>query len=411
MRTALTDHDKAILANVDMAIRQGRELNRWWQGNKSAVTRIPFMRQLHNPPEWNFGFLENAVTSAGSLPVAGVSQCQLYSSPEGPGAAVTKPDIEFVRRQAREFMMRHFMRLTSAKNPAVAEGEPALPKARPGAAAAKRHGWGYQQVLYKLAKNGRIGKFPEDQQTQIVDLRDIGPVYDWIVFQVRIFGFDITVDLSPGDGPKLQVSTEQPVYTVLTPEFVVENPKDGIRRAKDGVVASYGYGYSVVPDTTRQSIIAALPSSIDNTLETLRLDVHEDGRIWACMDFITPQPARILNLDPVSLGFRVADFFSFGAASRVLAPVKKTLTELVPSPDPVYAGISLLNAATANAASDYLSIDKRHLFMKLMALHYTDVYDMYNLSASHFRQIDDWTDKASLPEWARFGTFTPGEPS
>lgn len=395
MSTALTDNDKAILANVDTAIRQGRELNLWWQGNKSAVTRIPFMRQLHNPPEWNYGFLENAVTSAGSLPVAGVIQCQLYSSPGGPGAKITKPDLEFISSQAHEFMMRHFMRLTSADDPA----------------AASRSGWGYRQVYYKLAKDGKIRKFPENQQTKIVDLREIGPVYDWIVFQVRIFGFDISIDLSPGEGPKLQVNTEQPVYTVLTPDFVVQHPKSGIHPARDGIVATYGYGYSVVPDTTRQSIIAALPSAIDNTLETLRLDVHEDGRVWACMDFITPQPAKILNTDPVSLGFRVADFFSFGTASRVLAPLKKALTEIVPSPDPVYTGISLLNAATANAASDYLSIDKRHLFMKLMALHYTDVYDMYNLSASHFRQVDDWTDTASLPDWARFGTFTPGDES
>lgn len=411
MSTLLTDHDKALLANVDTAIRQGRELNLWWQGNKSAVSRFQFMRQLHNPPEWNYGFLDNAVTSAGSLPVAGVIQSQLYSTPEGPGGTVTRPDLEFVSAQAREFMMRHFMRLTSARNHAISGSEAALPKARQGAAAAARRGWGYRQLFYKLAKNGRIGKFPEDQQTQIVDLREVGPVYEWIVFQVRIFGFDISVDLSPGEGPKLQIITEQPVHTVLTPDFVVQDPMSGIRRARDGVVASYGYGYSVVPDTAQQGIIAALPSAIDNTLETLRLDVHEDGRVWACMDFITPQPARILNLDPVSLGFQVADFFSFGTASRVLAPVKKTLSELVPSPDPVYAGISLLNAATANAASDYFSIDKRHLFMKLMALHYTDVYDMYNLSASHFRQAGDWTDTASLPDWACFGTFNPGDES
>ena len=396
MSTALTNRDEAILANVDTAIRQGRELSLWWQGNKSAVTRIPFVRQLHNPPEWNYGFLENAVTSAGSLPVAGVIQSQLYSAPEGPGATIEKPDLEFISTQAREFMMRHFMRLTSARR---------------GNGAGSRSGWGYRQVYYKLAKDGKIRKFPEDQQTRIVDLREIGPVYDWIVFQVRIFGFDISIDLSPGAGPELRINTEQPVYTVLSPGFVVDRPKSGIHPAKNGIVATYGYGYSVVPDTTRQSIIAALPSAIDNTLETLRLDVHEDGRVWAGMDFITPQPARILNADPVSLGFRVADFFSFGTASRVLAPVKKALSEMVPSPDPVYAGISLLNAATANAASDYLSIDKRHLFMKLMALHYTDVYDMYNLSASHFRQVDDWTDTASLPDWARIGTFTPGDES
>lgn len=410
MSGILTDNDKAILANVETAIRQGQELSRWWEANRHAVARIPFVRQLHNPPEWNFGFLENAVTSAGSIPVAGVIQGQLYSVPDGPGES-KPPDLEFIASQAREFMMRHFMRLTSTINASIAKANPEVkahtPFSRCGSTAGTREGWGYRQIYYKLAKTGEIAKFPEDQQTSIVDLRDVGPVYDWIVFRVSIFGFDITVDPLGGSAPKIKIVTEQPVYTVLTPEFVVQDPPTGVSEPRDGVVASYGYGYSVVPDVTSQSLIAALPSAIDNTLETLRLDVHQDGRVWACMDFITPQPAKILNLDPVAMGFQAADFFSFGAASRFFGPVRGALERLEPQIDPVYAGINIANALTANLASDYLAIDKRHLFMKLMALHYIDVYNMYNLSASHFQQVDDWTDTGSLPEWARHGTFHP----
>jgi hypothetical protein len=40
-----------------------------------------------------------------------------------------------------------------------------------------------------------------------------------------------------------------------------------------------------------------------------------------------------------------------------------------------------------------------------MVLHFTDVYNMYNLSASHFRLVSDWTDEQSLPDWARDGTY------
>ena len=406
---ALTEDDLAILENVPSAILEGRDLSQWWSRARKTpelLGRFPVSRQFHTSWDVNFGFLHDAVLRQGVLPVAGVTQDQLFDYPKVP-AGMAGRDPKWVRDQVREFMMRHFMRLTYAAVPNLLPQGPEkqppralAPFSRCGRGGSLSHGWGYEQWYYQLAESGEIGKFPDGERYRIIDLREIGPKYSWVVFKVDIFHFDFTIPPVP-TGPQLNIPLPQPVYTVCTPDFVVheENPAPG-------VLGAYGYGYSVVPNPNYKTLFAAGPSKLTNTIETLSLWVLDTGEVRSHMNFITPQPPQILEFKPVEWSFQLADLFTFGAASTLLAPVKRILEGFEPEIDPVYTAVRLLNLLTLGVAADDYCVTKEQLFKLLMVLHFTDAFHMYNIAASHFRMVPDWTDAKSLPDWGRYGTFT-----
>lgn len=408
-----TEQDLAILENVGPAIFEGRQLRQWWERVRKtpgALGRFPVSRQRH-APDVNFGFLDDAVLPSGILPVAGVTQDQLFDFPKVPAGTAGR-DPRWIRDQAREFMLRYFMRQTYIAAPNMLPQGPqrqpprALqPFSRCGPGGSKSFGWGYEQWYYRLEESGEIGKFPDAERYRIIDLREIGRRYSWVVFKVNIFQFDFTIPPVP-TGVQLKIPLPQPVYAVCTPDFVVdeENPRPG-------VLGEYGYGYSVVPDPNYKTLFAAGPSKLTNTIETLHLRVLDSGEVRAHMDFVTPQPPQIVEFEPVEWSFRLADLFTFGTASVVLAPLKRLLEGFEPSIDPVYTSVRLLNLLTLGVASDDYCINKEQLFKLLMVLHFTDAFHMFDFTASHFRLVPDWTDEASLPEWAREGTYSGQVPS
>lgn len=406
--TEWTEQDEAILSGVDAAIVQGRDLLNWWDRQKGSPAnfpnRFPVGLQTHDP-DFNFGFIQDANLRRGVLPVAGVTQDQLYDFPKvPPGSMGNSP--EWTASQIQEYILQYFMRLSYAQSDALTPQTPVKQPPGPlerfslcGTKAPTKTGWGYEQWYYKLDSTGEVGKFPDSQRYQTVDLREIGTKYSWVVFKVTIYHFDFVIPLG-SNGPSLVIPVPQPVYAVMTPDFVINRPNPA-----PGVIGEYGYGYSVVPDPTYKTLFAAGPSEITNTIETLHFRVLDTGEVRAHMDFITPQPPAILNLKPVEWSFDIADRLTAGMASKVLGPLKKAMEGLEPQLDPVYMTVRLLNLATLGLASDEFCINREQLFKMLMILHFTDVFHMYNMSASHFRMVPDWKDTANLPTWATEGTY------
>jgi hypothetical protein len=394
----LTSADWAILGQVEPAILEGEELKLWWAQNRDtrvALNRFPVAIQIHRP-DTNYAFLLNANLRTGMLPVAGVIQDQLYDYPKAPKPMTQDP--QWVRSQVKAFVLNYFMRLTSAVAP------PSTVHGATGSSlTAQRYGWGYEQWYYKLRGSGLIGKFHDSRRYDIIALPEVGSRYDWVVFLVNIYHFDFVVNLAGTSGPKLVISMPQPVYTVMTPDYVInrENPEPG-------VLGEYGYGYSVVPNPNEKTIFAAGPSQITNTIETLHFRVLETGEVRAQMQFITPQPPKIINFNPVEWSFDLADRFTFGLASKLLGPLESELEGFAPNFDPIYAGIRLIDLMTLGVAADEYCISKNQMFKMLMALHFNDAFNMFNLSASHFMMVPDWTNPAKIPEWAKHGTYGPG---
>ena len=384
----LTPGDLVILANVESAIRNGRELKTWWEANRDTrvrMNRFPLARQVQDSDS-NYGFLLNANLSSGALRVAGVIQDQLFAWPKAPTGAKAVSGAHL-----RAFILRHFTRLACTHPRLRAGGEQS------------RTGWAYQQAYYKLEATGEIGRFPDAEQTQIVPLDEIGKKYSWVVFRVNIYHLNMPFDLmDTPHGPQINMSLLEPVYTVMTPDYLVDedNPEPG-------VVGRYGYGYSVVPNPTVSTLLAAAPSGLTHTIETLTFRLLDTGEIRAHMDFIMPQAPRIMNFDPVALSFAAADKLSFGAASKIGGPLKSLLEGFELQIDPVFFSIRLLNLMTAGLASDEFGVNRNRVLKTIMTSHFTDVYAMFNLAASHFAMVSDWTDTANLPEWAKVGANNP----
>ena len=410
----LTDDDRAILERVEEAITQGQDLKKWWadENTKERVrlNRLPVARQI-NRPGWNYGFLLNADLRLGRLAVAGVIQDQIFDCPKAPKAARDHDKWKkWKREQLRTFVMDHFMSLTSTRYPAPAERFPGTGarESKADQTANSTDGWVYEQCYYKLKATGETGKFSDEERFDLISLLEVGRKYAWVVFKPNIHHFDIEFPLAgTANGPRLVISSVQPVYAVMTPDFLVDDEEERLDEHEPGrtVLGQYGYGYSVVPDPTKKSVIAVVPSAISNTIETLTFRVLDNGEVRAHMDFITPQPSRIINFDLEEMGFELADRLSFGMASKVFAPLKKVLEGFDLQLDPVYAAGRLANLATLGFASDSFSVNKEQLLRDVMTLHFTDVSKMFNIAGSHFGMVPDWTGKTEdLPDWAKRGT-------
>ncbi len=179
--------DRTILTYVERTLADGMELARWWESKDRAgdyAERFDVVRE-YNPGDRSFGFFDTAVIAGSSLPVMGIVQEMFYDRQK-------MATGETIRAQLREFVLRYFMRVSHYPHPdAVPAGRRApasllqraiswLPEEE------ERHvGFGYQQLYYKLRESGRIGKFETAEQGAIVDLREIGLLYDWIVAQGR----------------------------------------------------------------------------------------------------------------------------------------------------------------------------------------------------------------------------------
>jgi hypothetical protein len=206
----LTAEDLAIISTVERSLRSGLELLAWFE--RAHATRgfddVFTLERSFNRPASSFGFFGHAdLTGRPDLPVMGNVQRMFYDAARVPSDVQARA-AEWIRRQIREFVLRYFMRISDFRAPETVAGgdrpRPRLPLLQglswcPDDSYEPR-GFGFTQLFYKT-RDGAIGKFREEEQTAIVDLRELGPTYDWIVVRVRIFDFDLRVRPFGEQGP------------------------------------------------------------------------------------------------------------------------------------------------------------------------------------------------------------------
>lgn len=408
--TALTEQDRALLQTVEGFLRDGLALKRWWERTDAAnsyAQRIPLDREF-NRPAGAYGFFDQVQLEGGLLPVMGNVQDMFYDQPRSPSPSLREA-AAWMRDQIREFVLHYFMRVSAFREP-----EAYVPQRRiapPNYLSAlswcpqediTRQGFGFRQLYYKLSGTGQVGKFHTREQPAIVDLREIGPKYEWIVLRVRIFDFNFTFNpLGPG-GPSITVPLNEQSYLIMSRDFIQNE-----ERPEPGLLSRYGMGYAFVREMT-EGLVAYGPGQFRAAIETFRFDVLESGEIRVRMVFVADRPQRVANVpvDPVNWSFGLADLFSFGLTSRLLAPVKNALGRWPTGAvtfDPVFPSISLLNALTADQASENLCISRETLETEFLVKHFMQHYQTMVGSLLTWRQVPDWLDEAALPEWVVAG--------
>jgi hypothetical protein len=406
----LTDHDLTLIGSVESALADGLALKQWWERTYPANSfRERFeLERVFNRPADSFGFFDQISLTKGVLPVMGNFQRMFYDQPRTP-ANVNRQAAEWMRAQIREFVLHYFMRVSAFRQPAVyvESGRVATPEYfKPLSWCPQqdilRQGFGFKQCYYKLCDSGRIDKFSEAEETAIVDLRQIGSRYEWIVVKVRIFDFIITFQPFGSGGPAISIPLTEESYLVVSRDFILneDNPSPGL-------LGHYGLGYAFIRDPT-VGLIGYGPGQFRAAIEIINFEVSETGEICVSMIFVADQPERIANvsLNPLDWSFRLADILSFGMSSRLLAPVKHRLeTTMTPtnSFDPVYSFVSLANTLTANQAAQTLCISREQLNKDFLAQHFMQHYVTIVGSLLTWRQIPDWLDRAALPEWVITG--------
>jgi hypothetical protein len=404
----LTDQDLAILREVDSSLANALQLKSWWENthaNDSYSYRFPTALTF-NRPDRSFAFLDHAPVNGELMPVLGDLQDLFYDNIKAPSVA-TPAGVRWMRDQLREFVLHYFTRISSSFLPKSFEpGAPSPPAFLnpfglcPGKNV-QREGFGQTQLYYKLRETGRVGKFPERDQYAVVDMREIGTKYEWIVGNAQMFSFDVSFVPLGYNLPYALVPLREGQLGVISKQFII-NEDD----PSPGVAGRYGYGLATLKDPSDKTAFAYGPGYFDAGFMTFTWRMLDNGEARVQLVFVANQPERLINpyLNPLELSLKISDILSFGLTSRLLAPVENVIDQLplaVRSAllDPVFGSIALANLTTGGLAKRELCISRTDVEKLFLFYHFTAIYTLIANSVMTWRQIPNWLDREALPKW------------
>lgn len=410
---SVTQDERSVLASADTYLQRGLDLKRWWDRTFAAngfAERFPLGVSAGRQEE-SFGFFDTAPVGGRDMPVMGNYQSFFYDQPKSPVADKDRA-AQWMRDQLREFVLRYFMRISHFRLPEEAVPDEDRTQApvllRPLSWCPEESptqiGFGFSQLYYKESGGGRIGGFPDADRYAIVDLRRIGPDFEWILPYVRIFDFKFTLQpFGPGT-PSLDIPLEEGSYLVMNRDFVIHEEEPA-----PGVLGRYGFGYSFVKNP-RPGLLGYGPGEFDAAIEIIRFTVDRAGRIRSEAIFVANRPTRVANLplNPLEWGYQAASLLTLGTSRYVLAPFRQAW-QLVPgsglSIDPVQIGIGAVNLLTAGLARQELCVSLETLEREFLVIHFQQHYQTLVGSLQTWRQIPDWLAPGDqLPPWVVQGT-------
>lgn len=398
-------------STIEYYLEAGRALKTWWDTAEASQTfQEKFeLSRTFNRPETSYGFFDDVAVLGSRLPIMGNVQDMFYDQPRIP-AELRAVATEWLRRQIREFVLRYFMRVSSFRQPEGYTPEDLATPPSPFRRAAwcprediRREGFGFSQLYCKLRHSGEIRRFSDDEQSTIVDLREIGTKYDWIIAKVRIFDFAFRFKPAGPAGPEIVFGLNEASYLVLSGDFISDED-----HPEPGVLGRYSLGYAFIKSPIR-GVIAYGPGQFDAAFESIQFRVLESGEIRVRMIFVVNRPKQIalIEIDPLSWGLTLAGVASLGLTSRLFAPFKTAFDRWRPrfgSIDPLYSYIQLANLTTAGWAGDSLCITREQIHKDFLLQHYLQHYQAVTGSLLTWRQVFDWLDQDMLPAWVVTGS-------
>lgn len=401
--------DRWIVENAERFLSDGLALKRWFEDRERSEGYASFdLVQTYNRPDRSSGFFGKAPVGPRSMPVMGVIDEVFYDQPKASGRSRVQ-SAKWMRDQIREFVMRYFLRVSDYRRPQVVAdaGGGVLagllePISWRPSEEVERDGMGFSQIFGRRIGGGRFERFPQKEQSQVIDLREIGSTYETLILRLQVYQFNVAMRPLGASAPQFLVPLKEESFLIVTPEFVrsVDDPEEG-------VLGEYGFGYAFIKNPGRGPF-AYGPGEFEAAFQTITFRVLEGGETWVRMVFVSDQPRKIMNLtlDPVQWSFTLADLMSFGQASRILAPFKSVL-EQMPfrdfNLDPTVPALDWMNTLTAGQASEQLSFSRDELYRGFLRRHSLQHYQTVLGSLRTWRQIADWLDEGGLPEWVRRG--------
>lgn len=395
-------NDLAVLDQIDRALADARSLRDWWlERNQKGdyATRFELTRTF-NPPGASFGFFDQAHVGQQDYPVMGSVEELLFDT-----AKQAAPNR--IRDQFREFVLRYFMRISDYQSPETYIDENSqdisgclTPLSWCSEPVSAREGFGYSQLFFKLRNSDRVGKFAEEERFSIVDLREVINDYQWIVLKVKIFDFNLKFAPFGPTQAHLTLPLDEESYLVLSPDFVVAQDDPSALE-----LGKYGFGYAFLKNP-RSGVVAYGPGRFDLAFKLITFRVLRNGEIRTDMVFVANRPDKILNfpLNPFAWSRPLADFVSLGMFSRLFGQME-TRGSLYSNEgvDPLRSYIAIANILTGGLAAKDFCISREQLEKDMLVQHFAQHYRLIIGSLLTWRQIPDWLDASSLPEWVTTG--------
>lgn len=352
-----------------------------------------------NPPNRAYGWFDTATIDGRPMAAMGNVQQMFFDRTRSPRERFAE------RRQLREFVLRYFMRVSSFAVPDVYVGSareqpasawPASLSWCSGPGPGPREGFGFTQLFAKRAGSPVVEQFSPEDRFAIVDLRELGRTYDWLIAKVRIFDFAFRFSVGAA-GFDVVVPLAEESYLVLSPELITDDPQEG----------RFGLGYAFIRNRDHGTL-AYGPGEFEAAYEQIHFSIDDEGRVRVEMFFAANRPTAIarVSLDPVVWAARLMNVATLGLASGVIGSGEALYRRLGltwPSVDPVRAFIALANAVTAGQAAGQACISTEQADRLFLAQHFKQHYEAIAGSIATWRQIADWTNDAALPDWVRTG--------
>lgn len=409
-QNGLTSEDRRRIASVDSVLRDALDLKTWWDGadarwrageERKAYRESFDLIATHNRPDKSIGFFDETEVGDRKMAVMGNVQEQFYDRPKSSTTAVD------MRKQMQEFVLRYFMRISDYSEPIAFpeyKGEPVPTLLRPFSFCpsdeVENQGFGYELAYYKKPGES-AGKFGDENKYAIIDLREIGTTYEWIVVKVAIYDFKFEIAPFGTSAPFATVPMGEASYLVISEEFVRNEEKPG-----GDLIGSYGYGYGFLP-SLEESVVAYGPGEFEAAFQIIHFNVKNTGEVMSRMAFVSNRPKKVvdLSLDPVHWGLRAAELMSFGMASAVAAPFRALWREVpqLPGVDLAQLYITGANALSLGLAEKQLCVSKKQLEKIFLVKHFIQHYKVIAGSLVTWRMIPDWADPGALPDWVRSG--------
>ncbi len=407
----MTSEDRQLIDQVGDSLAKGLELLAWWERtDRDGTYRDTFnLSATHNRPDTSLGFFDEVEIAGEPMAIMGNVQEQFFDRPRNPGrtAKAREQAVEWNRRQLEEFVLRYFCRVSDFAAPTAfpdKAGEAPPKWLRPLSwypeTIEEHRGFGFELAYYK-SPGEEPGKFADEDKYRIVDLRELGTTYEWIVVKVSIFDFKLQLAPFGPEFPSGTVPLSESSYLVLSSELVT---RDEDPPGEDDV-AVYGLGYAFL-QVPEESLLAYGPGRFDAAFQVINFQVKSTGEIRARMAFVANRPKKMLDVsfDPVKWGLKLGERMPFGMDS-MMEPVRSAAKSLphLPGVDLVQAYIVFARMISAGASERELYISKKQLEKSFLVQHFTQHYNVVAGALVTWRQIEDWLDTENLPNWVVSG--------
>lgn len=403
-KAGMTEQELIVTRDVERALADGLKLRQWWEkveATNSYEKQFELVR-THNKADRGIGFMDEASLNGKAFPLMGVLQEMPFDNPK-------QASPEALRDEFRQFILHYFLRVSSFQVPDFYVGEGALkhsdvrPFIQPFSFCPEstdaRAGFGFSQLYYKLKGSGFIGKFGKKDEYRIIDLRQIGDKYEWIVVKTHVFDFNISFSPFGPSAFTINIPLNEETYLAISQDFITnrDNPTPDL-------LGQYGVGYVLLKPAPHESIFAYGPGYFTAGFQLIDFDISKSGQTRSRMVFVANRPEQVLSIDmnPVKLSFGLADLMSFGLTSRIFGPLKNILERFSPvlnKVDPVGAYMWIANLLTANLASEQLCSSLETLEVNPMLLtHYMEHYRLVVGALMTWRRVQNWLERDDVPE-------------